>query len=621
MLLYPCQFYFSMKKSLIALSAVVLTVTSLHTTLAADFPDVPSSHPNYTAVNFLHDRGVINGYEDGTFKPERAVTRAEFLKIILLSSGHPAMAGDLDRQAFPDVPMSAWYFGLVNRGLAMGVISGYPDGTFQPDRTVSRVEALKIMLRANNITESVLPTSGANFSDVAEGMWFTPYARYAMLAHLFDGSLLRVNEMMNRGQVAEMVYRFYQYRADLLPTTPLPSSTPTVSATPTPSVTPASSTSPTPTATSTPAPTVVASTGFRVNSASMLTPSPETYRGTCPAWSPISFVGIVNTNGQAGNIAYRWERTDGLVMTNFEVSGIPAGQTSVALHWNPNWDRSVHTAYRLHVLNNADGTNFADSNFVNFSVDCTSGAATTTPTSTPSGALVITSAGLSNSGTSSYTAPCPSTTGVSFKGGVSTNGQAGTMTFHYESSTGYRSPDETYTFSAGETGVGTSVIHHTFLLPTPNTNNAGNMQVVVTSPNFFRSTAANFSMNCGADHIPLVHRVASATFTAQQPGVRDGSWVCGRTNNFTLRGRLTMATPPSGGTIAYNWLFNTGATSATQTITYDPASGTTITLPDYIWSIPSSTDPTRYTAWLNVLTPNAVVSSSWSIDKPRCVSL
>lgn len=599
-----------MKKLSLAFLSLVLVLSPLPVTQAADFPDVPSSHPNSTAVNFLHDRGVINGYEDGTYKPDRSVTRAEFLKIILLSSGHPVMSGDLDRQAFPDVPMTAWYFGLVNRGLALGVISGYPDGTFQPDRTVSRVEALKIMLRANNITEAVLPTSGSNFSDVAEGLWYTSYARYALTAHLFDGSQLRANEMMNRGQVAEMVYRFYLYRSDLLPTASLPTSTPT------PSIPSATPSSPSPSA----SPTVVASTGFQVTTASMLAPSPASYSGACPAMAPISFVGIVNTNGQAGNIAYRWESVSGSV-TSFQVVGIPAGQSSVALHWNPNWDASVHTGYRLHVLNNADGSNFADSGYEGFAIDCTSGGTSSTTPPPASGSLVVTSATLSNSGTSSYSAPCSIPTQVSFKGGVGTNGQAGTMTFHYESSTGYRSADETYTFAAGISSVGVSVIHHTFVLPTPGTDNAGNMQVVITSPNFFRSTAANYSMNCASSHIPTVHHVASASFTAQQPGVRDGDWVCGRANNFTLRGRLTMSTPASGGSIAYNWLFNTGETSSTQTITYDPATGSTINLPEYIWSIPSSVDPNHYTAWLNVLTPNALVSPSWSIDKPRCVSL
>ena len=199
-----------MKKFVGFLLAVLVLFTAGGVTQASVFSDVSDSHPHFTAIEFLRSRGIINGYEDGTFKPDRAVSRAEFLKIVLLSSGNPVLTGDLDRSGFSDVSLSAWYAGFVNRALALGVASGYPDGLFRPDRTVSRIEAIKMMLRSNRITEASL-SSEASFSDIEAGSWAVPYARFAQVAHLFDaiqGNLLRPNGAMSRAQVEEMVYSF-----------------------------------------------------------------------------------------------------------------------------------------------------------------------------------------------------------------------------------------------------------------------------------------------------------------------------------------------------------------------------------------------------------------------------
>ncbi|MBI4835954.1 MAG: S-layer homology domain-containing protein [Candidatus Abawacabacteria bacterium] len=615
-----------MKKFFLAIVAVLLVFSAFPHVRAADFPDVPSSHPNYTAVNFLRDRGVINGYEDGTYKPNRSVTRAEFLKIILLSSGHSVQAGDLDRGAFSDVPMSAWYFGYINRGLALGVISGYPDGLFRPDQTVNRVEALKIMLRANNIVEASLPTSGSNYADISAGVWYEPYARFAMAAHLFDGAQLRPSEMMNRGQVAEMVHRFYLYRPDLLPSSPIPSPTPTTTITPTPSATTSPLPTPiAPTSSATPTPTVTASSSFRVNSASMLAPSPANYMGPCPAWSPISFVGIVNTNGLAGNIAYRWERIGGGHVTNFEVLGIPAGQSSVSLHWNPNWDTSVHTAYRLHVLNNADGSNMADSGYEGFAIDCTSSGASPSPTPTPtptssSTTLNVTAIGLGYSGTASYSATCPSTLAFNFKGSVTTNGQAGTIRYYVEDETGNRSTEGTYTFSAGITSspilgnrleyTNTSTdwvryVRRFVITPDGQTHNSGPIHIV---------------SQCASSHAPAAHRVDRAFFTANQPswGTR---WVCGRDNTYNLAGRAYLVQPAAGGDVTYRWIFNTGVSTTPATVTYTPGSTPYVLLPVYDWVIPRDAPEGAYTAWLEITAPNVIRSESVTITKPRCFSL
>lgn len=593
-----------MKKFVGLLLAIFVLFTTLGGVQAALFSDVPDSHANFTAIEFLRNRGIINGYEDGTFKPDRAVSRAEFLKIVLLSSGNPVMAGDLDRSGFSDVSLSAWYVGFVNRALALGVASGYPDGLFRPDRTVSRIEAVKMMLRSNRITESSL-SSEASFSDIDTGSWAVPYARFAQVARLFDaipGNLMRPNEAMTRAQVAEMVYRFYQYRPDLLPasivpTTPIPS-TPTAPTSPT-----AVSTAPT-------------SESLRISSLTVTPEAPNVTAG-CASTVYYTFIGRIVTNASVGTFVYHWEGENG-----YRSADQTFTTTASVSDYNFRHDASspgsgVYNVWRRLYIG-APYNNVSPAASV--TIDCSHSTVSSPPpaASTP---MLVTSVSLGASGRTEATALCSATTNVVVKGGLTTNGQPGTIRYYYDLGDGRHSPEMTYTFAAGETGIGTSVINYSAAYNTNHIAHRGAIRLVVTAPNSMTSGGVNYNLRCADSDLPTSHRVVTASFTAQQPGVRDGTWVCGATNNFTLRGRLTLATPPAGGRIAYNWLFNTGATSPTQTIDVTAASTNPIVLPDYIWSIPASAGEGAYTAWLNVLTPNAVVSDSWSITKPRCFSL
>lgn len=603
-----------MKKIVGFLIAILVLHSFVNVTQAALFSDVSDSHPNFTAISFLRSRNIINGYEDGSFQPDRPVSRAEFLKIVLLSSGNPIVPGDLDRVAFSDVPMSAWYFGFVNRALALGVASGYPDGLFRPDRTVSKIEAVKMMLRSNRITEASL-SSEASYSDIESGSWAVPYARFAQVARLFDaipGNLMRPNDAMTRAQVAEMVYRFYQYRPDLLPSAPVPTSTPTTTSTISPTVAP---TTTVPTAT----PTAPTSESLRISGLSVTPEAPHVSAG-CASTVYYTYIGHITTNGSVGTFTYYWEGENGYRTPNLTFTTTAGVSIYDFRHDAESPGTGIYNSWRRLYI----GAPFNNvSPAATITVNCTGGSSVT-PAPTPTGSsssLLVTSVSLSLSGRGDYTAPCSVSTSVSVKGGVVTNGQPGTIRYYYDLGDGRRSPERTYTFSAGESSIGTTVINYTASFDTNHVRRIGSIRLVVVAPNMMTSGGASYNLLCSDDDLPRTHQVTSASFTAQQPGVRDGGWVCGRNNNFTLRGRLNIATPPSGGRIAYNWLFNTGATSPTQVIDVTSSSTNPIILPDYIWSIPSGPDAAHYSAWLNILTPNALTSASWSIDKPRCGSL
>ncbi len=177
---------------------------------AATFTDVPATHPDYIAIEALAKAGIFKGYEDGTFKPDKEVNRAEALKIVSISGGVSPAPG-LYSTGFPDVPLDAWYAGYVMKGLLGGIVSGNPDGTFAGDRGVNTSEFLKMTLltfdtdlsRHNNLSSAVS-------ADVPTGMWYTPYLSYAKAIGLIFPDLeyrLYPGKPLTRVECARVLYK------------------------------------------------------------------------------------------------------------------------------------------------------------------------------------------------------------------------------------------------------------------------------------------------------------------------------------------------------------------------------------------------------------------------------
>lgn len=113
---------------------------------AKTFADVPANQWYAKAVTTLAGNGVISGYPDGTFKPNAPITRAEFVTMAM----NFAKAGKGTVCSFPDVPQDMWYYGAIAGGTQNGWISGYPDGTFGPDRYITRAEVTSVINRMEN---------------------------------------------------------------------------------------------------------------------------------------------------------------------------------------------------------------------------------------------------------------------------------------------------------------------------------------------------------------------------------------------------------------------------------------------------------------------------------------
>lgn len=170
------------------------------------FKDVTASSEYFGAINFLKDYGVINGYPDGTFKPNGIVSRVEALKFILSGSGDNLTSAN--SLPFSDTSVNEWYADYIATAYNRQIVDGYPDNSFKPASTVNKAEFIKMLLLAMdadidmNITKDV-------YSDVPRDAWFAPYVQYAKERNLLviKNNEFRPNEGMTRAEVSELLYR------------------------------------------------------------------------------------------------------------------------------------------------------------------------------------------------------------------------------------------------------------------------------------------------------------------------------------------------------------------------------------------------------------------------------
>lgn len=163
------------------------------------YTDVPDHSVYYDGIFYMTQAELVTGYDDGTFLPDREVSRVEALKMILeYSAVEDSTTLELK---FSDTDPDAWYNNYLSTALGLGIISGYPDGTFLPENTVNRVEALKMLLLA---TDRSLP-------EATDENWYSAYLNYAaqnaVLIPDANGNYLP-GQALTRGELADLLYRF-----------------------------------------------------------------------------------------------------------------------------------------------------------------------------------------------------------------------------------------------------------------------------------------------------------------------------------------------------------------------------------------------------------------------------
>lgn len=184
-----------MKKiALISLLIIAILAMSSMVFAATSFSDVKNTKYE-TAVTKLASSKIVNGFEDGTFRPGENVTRAQMAKLLVEALSLKNVTGVALTQ-FPDVTSSNWFYSYVKTAVDNKIIVGYPDGTFKPNDNVTFAECMAMIIRAMKLEDSM-----------TDKTWPTAYMTKAnQLGLLNNVTYTDANNPASRGEISISLY-------------------------------------------------------------------------------------------------------------------------------------------------------------------------------------------------------------------------------------------------------------------------------------------------------------------------------------------------------------------------------------------------------------------------------
>ncbi|WP_240415975.1 S-layer homology domain-containing protein [Paenibacillus periandrae] len=145
-------------------------------TAAITYKDTTPGHWAHAAIDLAADSGLMDGYPDGSFKPEQTITRAEAASIAARLSSAAEGGG-----SFSDT-VGHWAAASIGKAKAAGVVNGYADGTFRPEQTLTRAEAVTMLNKLSG--RDPLSVSDAKWSDVPAQHWAFKNIQEASVDHV-----------------------------------------------------------------------------------------------------------------------------------------------------------------------------------------------------------------------------------------------------------------------------------------------------------------------------------------------------------------------------------------------------------------------------------------------------
>ena len=186
-----------MKKIILSIGVFFIFIAA-----ALAYPDVGSDYQYKTAIDYITEEGIVQGYPDGTYKPNNKINRAEFTKIIVEAKiGENPIASASN--CFPDVPSDQWFASYVCYAKSRGIISGYPDGYFRPANNINLVEAAKILVNTLEIPKEPQGTE-----------WYSEYIEAMATFKYLPPTFTYFDQKVTRGEMAEMVWRILEQKSD-----------------------------------------------------------------------------------------------------------------------------------------------------------------------------------------------------------------------------------------------------------------------------------------------------------------------------------------------------------------------------------------------------------------------
>lgn len=189
------------QRILALLLALVMMFSLVSFAGAATYSDV--SADLVPVLNRLTALGIVEGYPDGTFRPERNITRAEFAKIAVITMGLEKSADLLANvpSQFKDVKVGDWYTKYINVAANQGILKGYPNGNFRPEANITEAEALTIVLRLLGYTDNLPGNWPYNYVTQADriGLVSSGFSAGAMATR--EGIARLVNDALTKNMV------------------------------------------------------------------------------------------------------------------------------------------------------------------------------------------------------------------------------------------------------------------------------------------------------------------------------------------------------------------------------------------------------------------------------------
>ena len=154
----------------------------------------------------------MEGFPNGTFRPDAEVTRAEMLKILIKGGLGIEPDDSVRADCFNDVKVEDWYSNYVCYAKNKGWAIGYENGNFRPNSPINKVEALKFLVLINNIYGN--NSISLPYLDVVSGQWYENYVKAAYSLGLLEenGNILGVANNVTRGAISENIFRLMLMR-------------------------------------------------------------------------------------------------------------------------------------------------------------------------------------------------------------------------------------------------------------------------------------------------------------------------------------------------------------------------------------------------------------------------
>jgi len=174
------------------------------------FKDTPMDLWAIEPISLNVTLGLVNGYPDNTFKPEKGITRAELVTLLVRSQGVPQEVVDQygTEEIFSDVNPKHWAAKYIGYGSSIKLVTGYVDGTFKPNKVLNRAEGVTILARYAGLIEELITESP--FPDVKVDFWANKYissAKKAGMLKYLAGKDFNPSAEFTRAEACEVLYQ------------------------------------------------------------------------------------------------------------------------------------------------------------------------------------------------------------------------------------------------------------------------------------------------------------------------------------------------------------------------------------------------------------------------------